>query len=71
MKKTVIIMLGALICVCLAGCSQLPPLQAVDGADWSDDWVTVGNVIGVDTPEGAFLLENNTTLDLRGMYYAA
>lgn len=71
MKKSVMILLGALLCVCLGGCSQLPPLQAADGAQWSEDWVTIGNVIGVDTPEGAVLLENNTTLDLRGMYYAA
>lgn len=72
MKKTVIIILCALLGACLAGCSQLPyPAQAADGAQWSEDWVTVGNVVGVDTPEGALLLENNTTLDLRGMYYAA
>lgn len=65
------ILLSMILCVCLAGCARLPaPEQAADGAAWSGDWVTVGNVVGVDTPEGVTPRENNTALDIKGMYYA-
>lgn len=71
MKKTAAVLLGAALCVCLAGCAQLPPPEAAaDGAAWNEDWVTVGNVVGVDTPEGVELRENNEALADRGMYYA-
>lgn len=71
MRKLTVILLSAILCVCLAGCSQLPaPEQAADGTSWSGGWVTVGNVVGVDTPEGLTLQENNTALDIKGMYYA-
>ena len=53
MKKIAVIALSFLLTFCFAGCAQLPaPEQAADGASWSDGWVTVGNVVGVDTPEG-------------------
>lgn len=56
-------------CICLAGCTPVPT-AAADGATWSDDWVTVGGVIGVDTPDGIDHQENNDSLSIRGMYYA-
>lgn len=71
MKRSTALWLGALLCVCLAGCAQPAPEKAADGAAWSEDWVTVGNVIGVDTPGGLELQENNDTLAQKGMYYAA
>ena len=71
MRKSRVILLSTILCVCLVGCAQLPaPEQAADGASWSGGWVTVGNVIGVDTPEGLTPQENNTALDVKGMYYA-
>ena len=71
MKKIAVIVLTFLLTFCCAGCAQLPaPEQAADGAPWSGGWVTVGNVDGVDTPEGLTLRENNTALDIKGMYYA-
>lgn len=71
MKKIAVIALSFLLTFCFAGCAQLPaPEQAADGASWSDGWVTVGNVVGVDTPEGVTPQENNTALDIKGMYYA-
>ena len=39
-------------CICLAGCAQSVPRQAADGGVWDERWVSVGNVIGIDTPEG-------------------
>lgn len=58
-------------CGLLAGCAQPIPRQAADGAAWEEDWVSVGNVLGVDTPEGLTPRENNDALTASGMYYAA
>lgn len=62
--------LAAAVCLGLTGCMESAPVKAADGADWSEDWVTVGGVIGVDTPEGLDSRENNTALAANGMYYA-
>lgn len=69
MRKTRLILLLA-ACLFLAGCSQPVPAKAADGAAWSEEWVSVGNVVGVDTPEGLTPRENNAALDIKGMYYA-
>ena len=72
MKRTVLFLLAAVLCLGLAGCGAPPaPERAADGADWSEDWVTVGGVMGVDTPEGMTARENNEALTAGGMYYAA
>lgn len=68
MKKYVCLLLA--VCVCLSGCAALPPRQAADGLARSGDWVTVGGVIGVETPGGLDPLENNDALSANGMYYA-
>lgn len=68
MKKYVFLLLA--VCMCLSGCATLPPRQAADGLAWSGDWVTVGGVIGVETPGGLDPLENNDALSANGMYYA-
>lgn len=68
MKKSVFFLLA--LCVCLSGCAMLPPRQAADGLAWSGEWVAVGNVIGVETPDGLEPLENNDALSTNGMYYA-
>ncbi len=71
MKKPELILLALLaLCLCLTGCGQPFPVQAADGTAWSEDWVTVGNVVGVDTPEGMTARENNDALAASGMYYA-
>ena len=54
----------------LSGCGKAAPPKAVDGAAWSEDWATLGNVIGVDTPEGLTARENSDVLSTKGMYYA-
>jgi len=68
MKKFVWILVA--LALCLTGCGQPSPAQAADGTAWSDSWVTVGGVVGVDTPEGMEPQENNTALATSGMYYA-
>lgn len=69
MKKRISLLLAAL-CLCLAGCAALPPERAADGSDWGKGWVTMGGVLGVDTPEGLTPRENNEALSANGMFYA-
>jgi len=68
MKRFMLVLLA--LALGLTGCGQVP-VQAADGAAWSKDWVTVGNVMGVDTPDGMTARENSDTLAASGMYYAA
>lgn len=71
MNRTALILIVTVLCLGLAGCGTvLPPEKAADGSDWNSEWVTVGNVIGVDTPEGMTPRENNDALAANGMYYA-
>lgn len=69
MKRRIFALLLA-ACICLTGCSQSVPRQAADGAAWDEAWASVGNVVGVDTPEGMTARENNDALAASGMYYA-
>ena len=57
--------------LCLTGCGAPAPEAAADGSVWDESWVTIGNVIGVETPEGMTLQENSDALSAKGMYYAA
>lgn len=68
MKKYMPVLL--ILCLCLTGCGQPTPLQAADGTAWNNDWVTVGGIVGVDTPAGIDHQENNDILSIKGMYYA-
>lgn len=71
MKKCMALLLAGALCFGLTGCgTPLPPEKTADGQDWSEDWVTVGEVIGVDTPDGMDPRENNDALASNGMYYA-
>lgn len=56
--------------LCLAGCGTPAPNTAADGSAWDEDWITVGNVIGIDTPEGMTSQENSDALSAKGMFYA-
>lgn len=71
MKKAAIALISGILCLCLAGCGTvLIPEKAADGADWDENWVTVGGIVGVDTPGGMEARENNEALSANGMYYA-
>lgn len=71
MKRTAVCLLIAALCLGLAGCAALPtPEKAADGAAWSEEWITVGGVVGVDTPDGMTPRENNEALTANGMHYA-
>ena len=62
------------LCLCmtlfLSGCVRAVPPKAVDGTAWNEDWVTLGNALGVDTPEGLTAQESSDVLSAKGMYYA-
>lgn len=61
----------ALVLLALTGCA-VAPSQAADGGSWSEDWITLGPVLGVQPPEhDLILLDNNTALTANDMYYAA
>jgi len=61
----------ALCVLVLAGCS-VAPSQAADGSSWSEEWITLGPVLGVEPPEhDLVLLDNNAALTADDMYYAA
>lgn len=72
MKRMLAGLLAAALLLGLTGCGSLapPPEKAADGAAWSEDWITVGGVVGVDTPNGMDPRENNEALAANGMYYA-
>jgi len=71
MKKLLALLLTGALCFGLTGCGTvLPPEKAADGLDWDEDWITVGSMVGVDTPQGMEPQENNEALASNGMYYA-
>lgn len=70
MKKLSLLLLTGAMSLSLAGCGQNIPVTVADGAKWDDSWVTVGGILGVDTPAGLDSRENNDTLGVNGMYYA-
>lgn len=71
MKKRILAFLTAAVCLCLTGCKEAPPDRAADGSDWSDDWVMVGSVVGVDAPKEMTLQDNKDALAANGMFFAA
>lgn len=71
MKKTAIALIAGVLCLYLSGCSiALPPEKTADGLDWDKNWVTVGSIVGVDTPDGMEAQENNEAFEAQGMAYA-
>lgn len=59
-----------IFCLFLTGCGTNIPMGTAQGLEWNDDWVSVGGIVGVDTPAGLDERENNDTLSMNGMYYA-
>lgn len=60
-----------LLCLlCLTACGAPDPETAADGTAWSSSWVTVGNVLGIETPEDMTPRENSDALSVKGIYYA-
>lgn len=70
MRKKAELVLALCALLTLAGCGPAAPQKAADGLDWDENWVTVGNILGVDTPGGLEPRENSDALSAKGMYYA-
>ena len=70
MKK--FICCAAALCLLLTGCSKSAPAKAADGVNWSEEWVTVGNVLGVEELGHSLeLRDNNEALSVTDMYLAS
>lgn len=70
MKKLTCIAL-ALCLLCLCACGGYPD-RAADGAQWSEDWVILGTVMGVEEPgDGLTLRDNSAVLTGDDLYYAS
>lgn len=56
----------------LTGCA-LPeaPEVAADGTPWSDEWITIGAVLGVENIDGWKNIRNEDLLADTGMYFAS
>lgn len=71
MKKR-LLALCLIAALLLTGCSlPQPPQTAADGTPWSDDWTTIGAVLGVENVDGWRLLRNEDALAAEGMYFAS
>lgn len=72
MKRFGMLCLILAVCFGLTGCSMPtpPPQTAEDGTLWSEEWVTVGGALGVETPEAFTLLQNSDTISANQMAYA-
>ena len=65
------------VCVILSGCLVLSgcagvgepiyPEKAADGADWDENWLMHGSVLGIEDTEGFSLLENYAVLTMSGI----
>lgn len=75
MKKIICIILCAALMLTLTGClgdgSVKTPAVMSDGTRWDSGWTGMGGYLGVEQPEGDFLLlTSNGDLDGVDLYYA-
>lgn len=70
MKKITVCLLAFFLL--LPGCAKAAPKQTADGADWKENWTTLGGVLGVEEPgHGLVLRDNNEALSVTDMYLAS
>ena len=67
MKRNILIVMLCAVLLCLSGCGA--PGTAVDGAAWSEDWITMGGKVGVEQPGHGLTLRDDKAA--QRMYYAA
>lgn len=69
MKKTVLLIIMCTLLACLTGCGTRMPAAAVDGAAWSEDWITLGETLGVEEPGHGLTLRDDK--GAKNMHYIA
>jgi len=70
MKRFTVCLLA--LCLTLSGCSKPAPAKAADGADWDENWTSLGGVLGVEEPGNDLVLrDNNEALSVTDMYLAS
>lgn len=69
MKKRLLAIMICAASLYLAGCAARIPTKAVDGTPWSADWITLGNVLGVEKPGHDLTLQDDKAA--KKMYYAS
>lgn len=63
----------AVLCLLLSGCGRKLPGGTADGTPWNGDWITLGNLLGVEEEpgNGLTLRDNNEALSVSDMYLAS
>lgn len=69
MKKRFLALIICAAALCLTGCGAEAPTEAADGTPWSGDWITLGNVLGVEELGHGLVFQ--TDLAARRMHYAS
>lgn len=70
MKRFTVCLLA--LCLLLSGCAKAAPEKAADGTAWSENWTTLGGVLGVEEPgHDLELRDNNEALSVTDMYLAS
>ncbi|MDE7244443.1 MAG: hypothetical protein K2O18_10810 [Oscillospiraceae bacterium] len=59
MRKTTRLFIICVMLACLTGCGVKRPTTAVDGAAWSEDWITLAGVMGVEEPGHGLTLRDD------------
>lgn len=59
MKKALFLVMICVILTGLTGCGTKMPAKAVDGAPWNNDWITLGQVLGVEKPGHGLTLRDD------------
>ena len=67
-RKMFVLAAGAALI--LTGCAAPAPKTAADGKSWSENWIMIGNRLGIEAPKGLTPLENKDILAAEGLYYA-
>lgn len=69
MKRAASLIIAGVILACLAGCGVQMPAAAADGMPWSKDWLTLGQMLGVEEPGHGLTLRDDKAAG--NMSYAA
>lgn len=70
MKKALTVCI-LILCLMLSACGAKVPEKAADGAQWGEDWTTIGSFLGVEPMDGWILQRNEDVLAAEGTFYVS